>query len=121
MLKTPFPDPTPKLLELICAHPELPTISDLIIIYLELIEKSPTQIDKLTGALVNLKNSNEISVAGYDRLGNPAQIQIIHALKNEFEELLRSDLAAMEDAFVTPSNEYLITSLISAAVMKHRL
>ncbi len=40
---------------------------------MELVEKSPTQIDKLAGALVNLKNSREITVAGCDQLGNPIQ------------------------------------------------
>jgi hypothetical protein len=67
---------------------------------MELVEKSPTQIDRLAGALVNLKNSNEISVAAYDRPGNPIQIQIAHALKNEVEELLGSDFAAVKDASV---------------------
>jgi len=93
------------LLELIRAHPELPTISDLIIIYLELIEKSPTQIDKLTGALVNLKNSNKNSVAGYEviqpryRSSMPSKTNS----KNCF-----AAISPLEDAFVTPSNEYLI-------------
>ena len=114
-------DPTPKLLELIHTHPDVPTITDLVVIYMELVEQDPPQIHKLTAALVNLKNSKEITVAGCDRLGNPIQIQIADSLRMELYELLGSSLAGTEDTAVTPCNEYLIASLLSATVMKFGL
>jgi len=112
-----LPDPTPRLLELVRAHPELPTITDLLVIYMELVEKSPIQIDKLTGALANLKNSNDISIDGYDRIGNP----IAYTINNELEKIFGSRLDDLRDGSVVLSNEYLTTSLLSAAAMKYRL
>ncbi len=70
------PDPTQQLLELIRDHPELPTIGDIVVICLELVQQSPSQIDKLAGALVNLKGSTEITVAASDRLGKSVPILI---------------------------------------------
>jgi hypothetical protein len=113
-------NPTPKLLQLIRAHPNVRTITILVIIYIELVEMDPTQLDKLTGALVDLKNSNE-TVAGYDRVGNPIQIQIADSLRVELHDLLRSELAGPEDGAVTPCNEYLIASLLSAMATKFGL
>jgi len=46
-----LPDPTPQLLELIRAHPELPTIGDIVVFYLELVQQSPSQIEVLSSTL----------------------------------------------------------------------
>lgn len=116
-----LPDPTPQLLELIRAHPELPTIGDIVVIYLELVQQSPSQIDKLTGTLVNLKSSTEFTIAANDRLGKSVPIVTALALNLELNELLSSELAHVKDASVTPSNEHLIASLLSAVAIKYSL
>lgn len=73
-----LPDPAPKLLELITAHPDVEAIGDLV--YTELVGESPTQFDKFAAALVKLQRSKGITVAGLDRLGNRAQLEIAYAL-----------------------------------------
>jgi len=113
-------DPTQQLLEIIRAHPELPTIGDIVVIYFELVEQSPSQVNKLTATLVNLKNSTEIAIATYDRLGKPEQIPIALALDLELHELLSSELV-FNAGPITPSNELLIASLLSAVATKHSL
>ena len=40
------PDPVPKLLELITAHPDVQAIADLILVYTKLVGEFPTQFDK---------------------------------------------------------------------------
>ena len=104
VLSMPFgiSNPTPKLLQLIRAHPNVRTITILVIIY---IEMDPTQLDKLTGALVDLKNSNE-TVAGYD---NPIQILIADSLRVELHDLLRSELGPEDGALQQIS--YRLTTL----------
>ena len=59
------PDPTPHLLKLIRvrAHPGLPTITDLVFVYTDLIAESPTQIYKYAEALARVRKST-ITVAG---------------------------------------------------------
>ena len=72
-----LPDPTPQLLELIHAHPETPTIGDIVIICYELVLQFPSQVNKLAGILVNLKSTTftigacgrSKTNAGIDRLG----------------------------------------------------
>ena len=53
--------PTQQLLEIIRAHPRDITILDLVVICLELVEESPSQIERLTSTLVDLKGSTEIN------------------------------------------------------------
>ena len=113
-------DPTQQLVEVIRAHPERPTIGDIVIIYFELVEQSPSQVNKLTATLVNLKTSTEIAIATYDRLGKFVQISIALALDLELHELLTSELA-FNAGPITPSNELLIASLLSAVTTKHSL
>jgi len=72
------PDPAPKLLELITAHLEVEAIIDLVLVYMEL-GKSPTQFNKFTAALVKLQSSTfkgDHCRQCFDRLGNPAQLEI---------------------------------------------
>jgi hypothetical protein len=76
------------LLELIKAR--LETISDLVIVYMDLVAEFPTQINKYTRALDVLRNEKGLTVAGGDRLGNPAQQEIDHAL---LDVLFGPDLA----------------------------
>ena len=52
-----LPDPTPKLLELIHAKPTLSTINAIAIMYIDHAKQFPSQVDKLVGALANLKTS----------------------------------------------------------------
>ena len=52
-----LPDPTPKLLELIHAEPTLSTINAIAIMYIDHAKQFPSQVDKLVGALANLKTS----------------------------------------------------------------
>jgi hypothetical protein len=113
------PDPTPKLLELIRANPELQTITDLVLVYMELVAESPTQIYKFAESLASVRQST-ITVAGYDRLGNPAQQNIGHVFNDVFVGFHSTDLNDVKDKSVTPSNEFLIASLISAISMKYR-
>ncbi len=108
-------DPTSKLLELIRAHPELSTITVIVIIYIDLAQQSPSLVDELVDTLVNLKNT-KITVG---RLSDPTEIA--HALNWELDDYLDSELTSVEDASVSPSNEHLITSLISATTMKYSL
>ena len=116
-----LPDPTQQLLELIRAHPELPTVGDIVVIYLELVQQSPSQVDKLTSILANVKSSTEFTVAACNRLGKSVPIPIALAFDLELNELFCSELAGLNDALVTPSNEHLIASLLSAVAMKYSL
>ena len=115
------PDPTQQLLEIIRDHPESTTIRDIVIIYFELVRQSPSQVNSLTRTLVNLKSSKDIPIVACNRLGKSVPISIALALDLELHELLRSELARLSVAPITPSNEHLITSLLSAVVMKHSL
>jgi hypothetical protein len=114
-------DPTQQLLEIIRDHPESLTIRDIVIIYFELIEQSPSQFNKLTCTLVNLKNSSEITVTTWDRFEKFVPISIALALDLELHELLGSELAGLNVGPIIPSNEHLIASLLSAVAVKHSL
>ena len=61
----------------------------------------PTQFDKFAGALVELRNSKGITVAGGDRLGNPAQLKIADALYDQLLGLHISTLVVAIDPSVT--------------------
>lgn len=56
-----------------------------------------------------------------DNLGRLAQLDIEPILVRELADFLSGDLANDIDTSVTPSNDYLIASLLSAASRKHRL
>lgn len=111
-----FRDPTPHLLELIWANPVLPTITDLVYVYMSLVAESPAQIYKYTEALASVRKS-KITVGGGDRLCNPAQQNIGHAFNDVFVGFHSFDLDDVNDKSVTPSNEFLVASLISAVSM----
>ena len=68
------PDPTPHLLKLIRvrAHPGLPTITDLVFVYTDLIAESPqaTQIYKYVEALARVRKSTITVASGDHRLDN---------------------------------------------------
>jgi len=116
------PNPTPKLLELIKEHPQLPTIIHLVSVYLQLVAECPIQIDKFARALVDLQATNDITIAAYDACGNPAQQNILPLLNRELAGFHSGDLgAAVEDTSITPSNDYFVASLLSATSMKYRL
>jgi hypothetical protein len=102
-------DPTSKLLELIRAHPDLSTITVIVITYIDLAQQAPSLVDKLADTLVSLKETN-ITVRSGGRLGDTTQIA--RALDSELDEYLGSDLVAVKDASVSPSNEHLTTSLL---------
>lgn len=112
------PDPTPHLLKLIEANPQLPTITLLVYVYMDLVAESPTQIYKYADALASVRKS-KITVAGGDRLGNPAQENIRHAFNDVFVGFHSFDLDNVKDKSVTPSNEFLVASLISAVSMMY--
>jgi len=112
------PDPTSKLVELIRAHPELSTITVIAVTYIDLAQQAPSLVDKLADTLVKLKETN-ITVRCGGRLGDTTQIA--RALDWELDEYLGSDLAAVKDASVSPSNEHLTISLLSATTMKYSL
>jgi len=64
------PDPVPKLLELIMAHPDVPTILDLVVlVYMELVGESLPSSTNLQEQLFELRNSKGITAAGGDKLG----------------------------------------------------
>ena len=115
------PDPVPKLLELVTAHPDYPAILDLVVVYMELVGESPTQFDKFAGALVKLQHSKGITVAGCDAFGNPEQFEIAHALYDHLLGIHSGSLVVATDPSVTPTNQYLIDSLLSAISIKYRL
>ena len=115
------PDPVPKLLELITAHPDVETITDLILVYAKLVGESPTQFDKFAAALVKLQHSKGITVAGVDRVGNRAQLEIAYAVSEQLHDIHASGLVGPSNTSVTPSNEYLIDSLLSAISIKYKL
>ena len=115
------PNPAPKLLELLTAHLDVKALLNLIVIYMELIGKSPFQFDKFAGALIKLQNSKGITIASGDRLGNPAQLEITHALYKQLHDIHSAKLVIARDPSVTPSNQYLIDSLLSAISIKYRL
>jgi len=115
------PNPTPKLLELIRAHPQLPTITHLVSVYMELAAECPIHIDKFARALVDLQTTSEVTIAAYDAFGNPAQQNIAPLLNRELAGFHSGDLVAAEDTSITTSNDYLVASLLSATSMKYRL
>ncbi|KIM37504.1 hypothetical protein M413DRAFT_448554 [Hebeloma cylindrosporum] len=115
------PDPTPKLLELISAHPRGQTITDLVSFYHEFVTKSPTQVNRLAGVMVEIKSSKGFTVVASDNVGNLAQQEIAPVLATELADYLGGFLAEAKDTFVTPSNEYLIASLLSATSMIYGL
>ena len=71
------PDPATHLLE-------LRTIVDLVFLYMDLIAESPTQIYKYAETLSSRVRELTITVAGGDRLANPAQLNIRHAFIDVF-------------------------------------
>ena len=95
-----LPDPTPQLLELIHAHPETPTIGDIVIICYELVLQFPSQVNKLAGILVNLK-STTFTIGASDRNRKPMQVSIGWALNQELVGLLDSELAYVQNDFVS--------------------
>jgi hypothetical protein len=111
------PDPAPKLLELITAHPDVEAIGDLILVYTELVG----EFDKFAAALVKLQHSKGITVAGLDRIGNQSQLEIGYALSEQLHDHHAGSLVRPSNPFVTPSNEYLINSLLSAISIKYKL
>ena len=115
-----LPDPTSKLLELIHAEPTLSTISAIVIIYIDHAQKFPSQVDKLVGALVNLKSST-FTVTASARFSKPTQISIAQALDSELYDFLGSELTCPDDGSVTSSNGYLSASLLSAKTAKNSL
>ena len=115
------PDPAPKLLELITTHPDTSAILDLVVVYMELVGESPTQFDKFAGALVKLQNAKGITVASGDGLGNLTQLEIADALYDKLLDIHTGNLVVARDRYVTPSNQYLIDSLLSAISIKYRL
>jgi len=115
-----LPDPTSKLLELIHAEPTLSTINSIVIIYVDHAKQFPSQVDKLVGALVNLKTST-ITFNADARHDKPTQLSISQALESELHALFSSDLAYPTDGSVTSSNEYLSASLLAAKTVKNSL
>ena len=111
-------DPTSKSLEFIYVHPELPTIGVIVITYIDRAQQAPSLVDNLADVLVNLKKT-KVTVSSGGRLSD--SIQIAHALSWELDEYLGSELASVNDASVSPSNEHLITSPLSATTMKYPL
>lgn len=109
------------MLEISRDHPKSLTIRDIVIIYFDLSAQSPSQINKLTCTLVNLKNSSEITVLYWDRYEKFVPISIALALDLELHELLGSELAGLNVRPIIPSNEHLIASLLSAVAVKHSL
>ena len=107
-----LPDPTSKLLELIHAEPTLSTIDAIAIMYIDHANQFPSQVDKLIGAFANLKTSTITFNDGRQ------QLSISQALNSVLHSLFSSDLACPTDGSVTPSNEYLSSSLLAAKTLK---
>lgn len=114
------PDPAPRLIELIRAHSQFPTIFYLISIYTELAAELPTQIDKFAQALAQVKTS-KVKIDTEDDFGKPAQLDIEPIFVSELADELSGDFVNVKDLSVTSSNEYLIASLLSATSRKYRL
>jgi len=110
-----LPDPTSKLLELIHAEPTLSTINAIAIIYIDHAKQFPSQVDKLVGALVNLKTST-ITFNADARHDKPTQLSISQALESELHWLFSSEYP--RDGSVTSSNGYLSASLLAAKTVK---
>ena len=94
-------DPTSNLLEFIRAHPELSTITVVVITYISTspTKQSPSLVDKLADTLVHTKS--------------PLADLVKHELplNRELDDHLGSELASVEDASVSPSNERLVITL----------
>jgi len=103
------PDPAPKLLELITAHPDTSAILDLVVVYMEVVGESPTQFDKFAGALVKLQNAKGITVASGDGLGNLTQLEIADALYDKLLDIHTGNLVVARDRYVTPPTSILST------------
>jgi len=112
-----LPDPTPRLLELIHAMPTLSTINAIAIMYIDHANQFPSQVDKLVGALANLKTS-KITFNADARHDKPTQLSISQALESELHSLFSSDLGCAEDGSVTSSNGHLSSSLLAAKTVK---
>jgi hypothetical protein len=112
-----LPDPTPKLLELIHAEPTLSTINAIVIMYIDHAKQFLSQVDKLVGALANLKTST-ITFNADARHDKPTQLSISQALKSELHSLFSSDLAYPKDGSVSSSNGYLSSSVLAAKTVK---
>jgi len=84
----------------------------------DLAQQAPSLVDKLADTLVKLKET-QITVRSGGRLGDTTRIA--RALDWELDEYLGSDLAAVKDASISPSNEHLTISLLSATTMKYSL
>ena len=66
-------------------------------------------MDLVVESLVKLQHSKGITV---NRLGNPAQLEIGHALCERLHDIHAGSLVGASDPSITPSNEYLIDSLL---------
>ena len=115
------PNPVDFLLNLIKTYPKPKTITELVVVYMDLVHKFPTECDKFARTLAELRDSVEPTIAGYDRLGNPETQMIADALFDALAEFHESDLAGVDDTSVTPGNEYLVASLLCAVSMKYGL
>ncbi|KIM37500.1 hypothetical protein M413DRAFT_275838 [Hebeloma cylindrosporum] len=110
------PDPIPKLLELIIAHPRPATIVDLISVYEQLVGESPTQINKLAGLMVEIHNFEEVTIVS----DNPER-GIASTLNRTLASFHNFDLALEDEIDIAPSNNYLLGSLLSATSMIYGL
>jgi len=115
------PEPVPALLEVIGAHPQLTTITDLVCTYMELTAEHPAEVHRFARALVELQNSTEPTIDAFDDFGKPVKKTIHPILNRELADIHSGDLSKAKDSSVTASNDYLIASLLSAISLKYRL
>jgi len=115
------PDPAPKLLELIKAHPSGAAIVDLVSVYFQLAAEDPTQLPRYAEALTIIQKTQEPTINAADQFGNPAERNIAPVLDMALAGFHGGDLAVVKDTSIVPSNDYLVGSLLSAVSLRYRL
>jgi len=115
------PEPVPALLEIIRAHPQRATITELICAYMALTAEHPTEVHRFARVLAKLKKSKEPTVYTFDDFGKSVKRTIDLVLNRELADIHGGDLIEAKSSLVTASNDYFITSLLSAISLKYRL
>jgi len=106
--------PVPELLALIEAHPTHATVRDLLIYYIDAVEDDPSRANELTSALTALRDFPEAPILhGFSLAELFSRILAdLHSQGLDFNN---------ESKTFSPTNPYLIASLLSGLSLKYQL
>jgi hypothetical protein len=115
-----LPDPAPKLLELIKAHPTYAAVMDLLVHYTVVVQENPSRANAFALALVAVRDSLEAPAIDNDStvLAELISRKLADLHSRGFQSL---DDPQNDNKGLVPTNTFLLTSLLSGLSIKYDL